>query len=291
MAVLEDERVFGVLVVDGNGALYGTLNGTAKHTLYSFKVELQSKSKAGGQSALRFNRLRREQRHNYERLVCETAFKQFWDPITERSRIEGLIIAGSAEFKQTVADSTLLDMRLKKLIVGVLDIQYGVEAGFNEAITQAGSLLSGLKLTDEAQLVSRWMTELSIGSAKVIFGLNETLQAYDAGVVTDLMVWGSLTEIRYTITGEETRVVYSRSPPELVRGELITDEIPLIDWLIEVPRNEVSLRLISDVTPQGSQFVKGFGGVGGFLQYEWQPEEVVEGVAEVDVGDDDEFGL
>jgi peptide chain release factor subunit 1 len=289
---LEDERVFGFLVVDGNGALYGTLSGTAKNTLFTFEVDLPKKHGRGGQSALRFSRLREEARHNYERFVCDYAMKYFWDPIAEKPKIVGLIMAGSAEFKQTISESALLDARLKALLVGVLDIQYGFEAGFNEAISQAGPVLSGLKLTEEARLLSHWMSDLNQGSLKVIFGLRETLAAYEAGVVTELLVWDGLVESRYVVTGNSTRIVYAREQPLLERGECVTEEIPLLDWLIEQPRKGVTLHLISDATSQGSQFVKGFGGVGGFLQYAWQPEEPEE-VAAPAGGPlaDDDFGL
>lgn len=43
---------------------------------------------------------------------------------------------------------------------------------------------------------------------------------------------------------------------------------PLIDWLIENYQNYGSkLEVITDCTTEGSQFCKGFGGLGGILRY------------------------
>ena len=55
--------------MDGNGSLFGTLSGNTRNILGKFTVELPKKHGRGGQSALRFARLRMEKRHNYVRKV------------------------------------------------------------------------------------------------------------------------------------------------------------------------------------------------------------------------------
>ena len=61
----------------------------------------------GGQSALRFARLRMEKRHNYVRKVAETAVQMF---ITnDRPNIAGLVLAGSADFKTELSQSDMFD--------------------------------------------------------------------------------------------------------------------------------------------------------------------------------------
>jgi peptide chain release factor subunit 1 len=71
--LLEDDDKFGFLVMDGNGSLYGTLAGNTREILHKFSVDLPKKHGRGGQSALRFARLRLEKRHNYLRKVAELA--------------------------------------------------------------------------------------------------------------------------------------------------------------------------------------------------------------------------
>ena len=60
---------YGFIVMDGNGSLFGTLSGNTREVLHKFTVELPKKHGRGGQSALRFARLRLEKRHNYVRKV------------------------------------------------------------------------------------------------------------------------------------------------------------------------------------------------------------------------------
>jgi len=64
----------------------------------------------GGQSALRFARLRMEKRHNYVRKVSELAVQMF---ITaDRPNVSGLVLAGSADFKSELQTSDMFDQRL-----------------------------------------------------------------------------------------------------------------------------------------------------------------------------------
>ena len=61
----------------------------------------------GGQSALRFARLRMEKRHNYVRKVAEVAVQLF---ITnDRPNVAGLVLAGSADFKTELSQSDMFD--------------------------------------------------------------------------------------------------------------------------------------------------------------------------------------
>lgn len=68
----------------------------------------------GGQSALRFARLRMEKRHNYVRKVAEVATQLY---ITnDKPNIAGLILAGSADFKTELSQSDMFDPVSKILL-------------------------------------------------------------------------------------------------------------------------------------------------------------------------------
>ena len=62
----------------------------------------------GGQSALRFARLRMEKRHNYVRKVAEVAVQMF---ITnDKPNVAGLVLGGSADFKTELSQSDMFDI-------------------------------------------------------------------------------------------------------------------------------------------------------------------------------------
>ena len=119
-----------VWISDGNGSLFGTLSGNTREIVHKFTVDLPKKHGRGGQSALRFSRLREEARRNYVRKVAELAVQHF---ITnDKVNVAGLVLAGSAELKTDLSGSDLFDPRLLVKVVKVVDVSYGGENGFNQ---------------------------------------------------------------------------------------------------------------------------------------------------------------
>ncbi|CAG8819942.1 16816_t:CDS:2, partial [Dentiscutata erythropus] len=118
--LLESDNKFGFIVMDGNGALFGTLSGNTREVIHKFAVELPKKH--GGQSALRFARLREEKRHNYVRKVAELAAQFFLT--NDKVNVTGLILAGSADFKTELSQSDMFDNRLQTKVIKLVDVSY-----------------------------------------------------------------------------------------------------------------------------------------------------------------------
>ena len=139
--LLMDDEAFGFIVMDGNGTLYGTVQGSNREVLHKFSVDLPKKHGRGGQSALRFARLRLEKRHNYVRKVAELA-TQLFVPDGQKPNVQGIVLAGSADFKTELMRSDLFDPRLQKIVIKMVDVSYGGENGFNQAIELSADTLS-----------------------------------------------------------------------------------------------------------------------------------------------------
>jgi peptide chain release factor subunit 1 len=145
--------------MDGNGALFGTLAGNTREVVHKFTVDLPKKHGRGGQSALRFARLRMEKRHNYVRKVAEHAVQHF---ITDdKVNVQGIVLAGSADFKTELNQSDMFDMRLVAKVIKVVDVSYGGENGFNQAIELAAESLSNVKFVQEKKCARPFSVSLS----------------------------------------------------------------------------------------------------------------------------------
>merc|ERR1740137_285909 len=175
-ALLADDNRFGFIVMDGNGALFGTLQGNTRDVLHKFTVDLPKKHGRGGQSALRFARLRLEKRHNYVRKVAELATQMFIVD-GQRPNVQGLVLAGSADFKSELMRSDLFDQRLHKIVIKMVDVSYGGENGFNQAIELSADTLGTVKLLKEKKLLQKFMDEISQDTGKYCFGVEDTLKA------------------------------------------------------------------------------------------------------------------
>jgi len=298
--LLEDDDRFGFLIMDGNGALYGAVQGNHREVLHKFSVDLPKKHGRGGQSALRFARLRLEKRHNFVRKVAEIATQMFI-PNGERPNIRGLIVAGSAEFKNDLTTSDLFDPRLDAVLIRpLLDVSYGGENGFNQAIELASESLKNVKFIQEKKLVTKFLDEIAQDTGKYCFGIKETIQGLEMGAVESLICWENLDILRIQIRNPHTDVEQThyltpeqakdpklyRDPDSNVELETVNSE-PFVEWIaVNYKTFGTKLDFITDKSQEGNQFVKGFGGIGGLLRYRVEFEQFEEPDLEADSDDD-----
>ena len=277
--LLESDAKFGFIVMDGNGSLFGTLAGNTRDIIHKVQVDLPKKHGRGGQSALRFARLRDEKRHNYVRKVAELAVQFF---ITnDRVNVSGLVLAGSADFKTELSQSDLFDQRLQAKIVKIVDVSYGGENGFNQAIELSAESLSNVKFVQEKKLIQRYFDEISQDSGKYCFGVDDVMKGLELGAVETLIVWENLDVMRYTLKNPQTneeKVLnltkeQEKQQEHFVDSETgteleIVDKITLLEWFADKYKDfGATLEFVTNRSQEGSQFVKGFGGIGGLLRY------------------------
>jgi len=276
--------------MDGNGTLYATLAGNTRTILHKFTVDLPKKHGRGGQSALRFARLRLEKRHNYVTKVAEIAVQMF---ITDnKCNVKGIILAGSADFKTNLATSDQFDGRLLKQVIKTVDVSYGMDMGFNQAIELSAECLSNVKLVQEKKLLQVYFDEISQDTGKYCFMVQDTLQALEMSAVETLIVWENLTinrlVVKNTSTGEES--ILHLDPNQEKNDAHFHDSVTgvqleiasrqtLVEWLAENYKNfGAKLEFVTDRSQEGSQFCRGFGGIGGLLRWkvDFQELEVAE---------------
>jgi len=277
--LLEDDDKFGFIVMDGNGSLYGTLQGNNREVLHKFSVDLPKKHGRGGQSALRFARLRMEKRHNYVRKVAELAVQMY---ITaDKPNVSGLVLAGSADFKSELHTSDMFDQRLARIVIKTVDVSYGGEIGFNQAIELSAETLGSVKLVQEKRLLQKYFDEISQDTGKYCFMVEDTLRALELGAVETLVVWENLDMDRITLRNhalnqdktlhlcksQQANEQYFHDTSTGVELE-ITHKIPLVEFLANNYKSfGTTLEFVTNRSQEGAQFCRGFGGIGGILRW------------------------
>jgi peptide chain release factor subunit 1 len=281
---MSDDK-FGFVVMDGTGTLFGTLSGNVREVLHKVTVDLPKKHGRGGQSALRFARLRVEKRHNYVRKIAEVCTQLF---ITnDRPNVTGIVLAGLADFKSEL-NTTLLDPRLQSIVLKIVDVSYGGESGFNQAIELSAEVLGNVKFVREKKLIGAFMEEIAVDSGRFVFGVAESLKALEIGAIETLIAWENLEHVRYVLknssTGEEVIKVLNKTQQadtnqfrDAASGAdlEIQESMALLEWLASSYKQKgARLEIVTDRSAEGNQFVKGFGGLGGILRYKLELEEV-----------------
>ena len=237
-----------------------------------------------------------EKRHNYVRKCAELAVTHF---ITDnKCNVAGLVLAGSADFKTDLLQSDLFDPRLAKQVIKTVDVSYGMDPGFNQAIELATDTLSNVKLVQEKKLLQKYFDEISQDTGKYCFMVQDTLQALEMSSVETVIVWENLPVNRITVkntsTGEEkilhltpeqeTDESHFHDPDTRVQLEIV-ERVTLVEWLANSYRSfGANLEFITDRSQEGSQFCKGFGGIGGLLRWKIDFQEM-EMAAELALGE------
>ncbi|XP_019242679.1 PREDICTED: eukaryotic peptide chain release factor subunit 1-3-like [Nicotiana attenuata] len=107
------------------------------------------------------------------------------------------------------------------------------------------------------------------------------MQVLDTGAIETIIVWENLDVTRYVLknssTGEtiikhlnkEQDADESNFREPTTNGELeIMDKMLLLEWLAnEYRKFGCSLEFVTNKSQEGSQFCRGFGGIGAILRY------------------------
>lgn len=216
----------------------------------------------------------------------------------DKVNVAGLVLAGSADFKTELSQSDLLDLRLQAKIVKIVDISYGMEVGWQQAIDLSSEALSNVKFVQEKKLIQKYFDEIAQDTGKYIYGVDDTLKTLELGAVETLIIWENLDLTRHVLRNAaggmflspwfsatwltvlaEIHIVHTW-PGDPKRKEKFEDKATglemeaaeeaqsLLEWLAEHYKEfGCALEFVSDKSQEGSQFVKGFSGIGGILRY------------------------
>jgi peptide chain release factor subunit 1 len=175
----------------------------------------------------------------------------------------------------------MFDQRLQPTVIQIVDVSYGGENGFNQAIELASESLKNVKFVTEKRLLTAYFGEISQDTGKYCFGIRDTFYALDNGAVETLIVYEDLSINRYEVRNKTTneKKVFMMTPeernkssffPDAKENEIeVEDEVSLVEYLANNYKNfGAKLEFVTDKSQEGSQFVKGFGGIGGLLRYQ-----------------------
>ena len=282
-------RRYGIIVIDGNGSLFARIDPQQGTTvLKRFQVSLPKKHGRGGQSAMRFDRLRREAIHNYLTKVADSAKSQFLNAQQHGLvNVDGFILSGSANLKHDLIKSDLLGSQIQNKILRTIDISYGGDNGLQETLRLCSDLFADMKLTQERQLLEEVFSQINLSSTtnenntvSYTIGVAETSLVLNegSGLIDRIVVWEDLKTKRYVYQkrNKEIFVIIADNEQEAQKQLKINeneqieciDETYFIDYLTDHYKElNIRVHIVTDRSPEGQQFQLGFGGCIAILRY------------------------
>jgi peptide chain release factor subunit 1 len=222
-----------IVLIEGGKVTVGYLRGKHMELIRDEDFYIIGKTRAGGQSAKRYMRLREEKMMEFFKFVGRMLNNLLIDDL---ENVDAIVLGGNTIRCQEFLEKGDLDYRLReKVAETIIPVSIIDETGLYQAMKEASRILRETEIYAERQEWDKFMEDLMKGLNTVTYGKNEVMEALRAGRVDTLMVL-----------------------------EEVSDQMD--DLYDEITTYGSKLLVFSNQTESGAQ-LKGFGGMAARLRW------------------------
>ncbi|MET1124965.1 MAG: peptide chain release factor aRF-1 [Archaeoglobaceae archaeon] len=271
--MLQEKKVYGLIVLDRREATVGILKGKRIEVLDYDTSMVPGKHRQGGQSSVRFERLREIAIHEFYKKVGEMASEAL---LPYKDKLVGIVIGGPSPTKEEFYQGEYLHYELQKKVIGLFDVGYTDESGLYELVEKAKDVLEEADLIREKKLMQRFLSEVAKGGLAA-YGEEEVREYLEIGAVDTLLLSEALRyeRIRYRCPScgrevEETlREGVERTP--VCEDGTPMEEVERRDVVLELSELAESMgskvEFLSTESEEGEILYKAFGGIAAILRF------------------------
>lgn len=283
--MLREKETYGILLVDANNATIATLQGKRMQIVREMHSGVTGKTKAGGQSARRYERLRDMQLNEYFTRVGTHANDIFL-PI---ETLKGIILGGPGPTKYDFDKGGYLNYQLKNKILDIVDTAYVEEQGVKEVMEKAPEIMHKVRYIEEKEIMQKFLYEVGHDTGMITYGEAEVRRLLQSGAVRTLLISEDLDLVRvaikcgacnyeeqHTVKGKETadfeksltgRACSACKAPSFT----IVDKKDVVDDFAELAElSNTDVEVISAETEEGQMLKNAFGGLAAILRFKMQ---------------------
>jgi peptide chain release factor subunit 1 len=282
LELLREKETYGILLIDASGATIATLQGKRLEIVREMTSGVPGKTRAGGQSARRYERLRDMRLKEYFSRVGQYADEIFLPMET----LKGLILAGPGPTKYDFEKGEYLNYMLKNKIIDTIDTAYVEEQGVKEVVEKAPEIMRKVRYIEEKQIMQQFLYEVGHDTGMITYGEAEVRKALEAGAVRTLLISEKIDLLRVTVKCsacgyKEKYTVKTQKLTEFEQGFSgkpcpkcqapslsIVDKQDVIDDLAQLAEQANSdVEIISTETEEGQMLKNSFGGIAAILRF------------------------
>ena len=201
--MLEIKEIYALVIVDRRDANIALLKGKSIVPVLKTHSEVPGKTKAGGQSAARFERIREGAKIEHFKKVAEYMKEQFLG----NKELKGIIVGGPGPTKYDFIDSGYITTEVRNKIIAIKDLSYTGEFGLQELVDKSQDVLSKEGITEEKQLMGKFFEVLAKNPAKVSYGEAEVMKNLKLGAADILLLSESLEDEKIEAFEKEAGLV------------------------------------------------------------------------------------
>jgi len=283
--MLREKETYGILLIDASDATIATLQGKRLNIVRQMYSGVTGKTRAGGQSARRYERLRDMQLNEYFNRVGRHANETFL-PI---DNLKGIIIAGPGPTKYDFEKGDHLNYQLKNKILDTVDTAYVEEQGVKEVVEKAPEIMRKVRYIEEKQIMQKFLYEVGHDTGMITYGESEVRKALQAGAVRTLILSESLeiqrVAVKCSACGYQEQETVKTSNMATFEQSLVGKPCPKCQApsLTVIERNDIvddlaqlaeysntEIEMISTETEEGQMLKNAFGGIAAVLRFKTQ---------------------
>ena len=278
--MLRECSTYGLILLDLREATIGMLVGKQIEVIRHLHSTVPGKQRKGGQSAHRFEQLRRIAIHDFYKRIGDAASEAFLE--VEPAELKGILIGGHSPAKEEFSEGEFLHYELQKKVLGLFDTGYTDESGFSELINAAEDTLQGIDLIKQKKDMETFFKEIATESGKVSYGednvrVNLEIKAVDVLLLSEDLRAERVT-LKCSVCGYENKRTRKWKTSEAVPAAgncsecgsalEVTDVIDIVGEFSELAdKGDARIAFVSTDFDEGSQLMIAFGGIAAILRY------------------------
>ncbi len=201
--MIEDKDIYGLVVMDRREGNIAILKGKAIILLASATSNVPGKTRAGGQSAQRFERLREGAAKTFYNKIGDLMKDQF----LENKDVKGIIVGGPGPTKFDFVEGNFITNEVKKKIIAIKDLSYTGEFGLQELLDKSDDVLANEEVMKEKEKMAKFFNYLSTNEAMVEYGKDAVMDLLKKGAVEILLLSEILDDETIELFEEEAKLL------------------------------------------------------------------------------------
>ncbi|MGM5488042.1 MAG: peptide chain release factor aRF-1 [Nanobdellota archaeon] len=182
--MLDVKEMYGLVVMDRRDADVAYLKGKSIVEVSNASSNVPGKTKAGGQSAARYGRIREDAAKDFYKRVSE----MMKDAFLGKDDVKGIIVGGPGPTKHELVDSGFITGNVKDKIIAVKDLSYTGPFGLQELLEKSDDVLANEEVIQEKKLMTTFFELLNKQPAAVSYGYDDCKRFLEMGAVDKLLV-------------------------------------------------------------------------------------------------------
>ncbi|MBU1202153.1 MAG: peptide chain release factor aRF-1 [Nanoarchaeota archaeon] len=181
---IDDVNAYGLVVLDKREGNVALLKGKTIIPLKKAQSAVPGKTRAGGQSSKRFERLREGAAKEFFKKMADMMKEEF----LMNQELKGIIVGGPGHTKNEFVDGNYITDQLKQKIIALKDLSYTGEFGLQELLDKSDDVLSEEEVIEEKKLMQKFFNLLAKQPGMVNYGLEQVMDDIKMGVVEIVML-------------------------------------------------------------------------------------------------------